>query len=111
MGSSVWGGRQRPGICRGLRLLVYRQVPQGVGSVNLRSFPLGRLPGAPALGDGKSASTRSIRGGGRLFPLLEKFLRPLGFIPPRQNRYLPLVWPAPKMPFWKNNKTEGMKIK
>ena len=67
--------------------------------MTLRSFPLGRLPGAPALGNGKSASTRSIRGGGRLFPLLEKFLRPLGFIPIPKNPYLPLAWPAPKMTF------------
>jgi len=111
MAGAARRGSDRVGIRRGLCLLVYRQVQKRVGSVTLRSFPLGRLPGAPALGDGKSASTRSIRGGGRLFPILEKFLRPLGFIPPRQNRYLPLIWPAPKMPFWKNIKTEGMKIK
>ena len=79
--------------------------------MTLRSFPLGRLPGAPALGEGDSGFTSSIGGGGRLFPILEKFLRPLGFIPPRKNRYLPLTWPAPKMPFWKSNKTGGIKIK
>jgi len=109
MGGAVRSGNDRVGIFRGLCLLVYRQVPQGVGSVTLRSFPLGRLPSAPALGDGKSASTRS--GGGRLFPLLEKLLRPLGFIPARKNPFLPLAWPAPKMSFWKSNKTGGMKIK
>jgi hypothetical protein len=95
------------GLC--LCLLVHRQVQKRVGSVTLRSFPLGRLPGAPALGDCKSASTRSIRGGGRLFPLLEKFLRPLGFIPARKNPFLPLAWPAPKMSFWNGNKNKGTK--
>ena len=109
LGRTVWGGCKWAGICRGLCLLVYRQVQKRVGSVTLRSFPLGRLPGAPALGDGKSASTRSIRGGGRLFPLLEKFLRPLGFIRAPKNPFLPLAWPAPKMSFWKGNKTEGTK--
>ena len=102
---------ERTGLCHSLWLLVRGQVQKRVGSVTLRSFPLGRLPGAPALGDGKSASTRSIRGGGRLFPLLEKFLRPLGFIPIPKNPYLPLAWPAPKIPFWRSNKTEGIKIK
>ena len=79
--------------------------------MTLRSFPLGRLPGAPALGEGDSGFTSSIRGNGRLFPLLEKLLRPLGFIPARKNPFLPLAWPAPKMPFWKSNKTGGIKIK
>jgi hypothetical protein len=77
----------------------------------LKLFSFGRLPCAEALGQGESAFTSPIRGNGRLFPLLEKLLRPLGFIPARKNRYLPLAWPAPKMPFWKSNKTGGIKIK
>jgi hypothetical protein len=77
----------------------------------LKSFSFGRFPCSEALSEGNSAFTSPIRGNGRLFPLLEKFLRPLGFIPARKNPYLPLAWPAPKMSFWKNNKTEGIKIK
>jgi len=45
MGGAVWGGGEWAGVCRGLRLLVYRQVPQGVGSVNFA----GSHMGAPAL--------------------------------------------------------------
>ena len=34
LGCLVWGGGEWAGVRRGLRLLVYRQVPQGVGSVS-----------------------------------------------------------------------------
>ena len=75
----------------------------------MKSFSFGRLPCAEALGEGESGFTSSIRGSGRLFPLLEKLLRPLGFIPARKNPFLPLAWPAPKMSFWNRNKNKGTK--
>ena len=34
LGCPVWGGGEWPGLRRGLRLLVYRQVPERVGSVS-----------------------------------------------------------------------------
>ena len=73
----------------------------------MKLFSFGRFPCAEALGEGESGFTSSIRGNGRLFPLLEKFLRPLGFIPARKNPFLPLAWPAPKMSFWNGNKNKG----
>ena len=34
LGRTFWGGSEWAGVCRGLRLLVYRQVPERVGSVS-----------------------------------------------------------------------------